>query len=422
MNGRTVAWWRPVWRGAAVCALLACGGAVEPDTSAPGIVSVRVAPRASLIVGVGGETTFTAVIRTRAGATSPGPPQWSVEDPDVAVIAPGASDRAVVTGVASGATRVVATVDGVRGGARLEVYVPEEVDRFEPGRSYYGRNRYTEYIPGELPVILSAPHGGLLRPSEMPDRRAGVHLNDLNSRELTLAMRDALLNLTGRAPHVIINHLHRTKLDANRDIEEAAEGDPFAEQAWREFHAWTGTARDTVAAESGAGLYLDIHGHGHDIPRIELGYLLNHDDLNRADGALDGAGVVGRSSIRALGMASPLPFSQLLRGSNSFGGLLEAEGIPSVPSPADPSPGTTPYFRGGYNTRAYGSLLRDEVISGIQLEHQLPGLRDTNANRRAYADRAARVIQRFMQEHYGELGTMIAADPATRGGGSTRQP
>ena len=44
------------------------------------------------------------------------------------------------------------------------------------------------------------------------------------------------------------------------------------------------------------------------------------------------------------------------------------------------------------------------MISGIQLEHHFPGLRDTPANQRAYAARAARVIRRFMLEHYGGLG------------------
>ena len=39
-----------------------------------------------------------------------------------------------------------------------------------PGVSYFGRSNYIEYIAGDLPIIISAPHGGALIPAEMPDR------------------------------------------------------------------------------------------------------------------------------------------------------------------------------------------------------------------------------------------------------------
>ena len=41
------------------------------------------------------------------------------------------------------------------------------------GQSYTGRNGYIEYIAGNAPVIYTAPHGGNLTPSEIPDRTAG---------------------------------------------------------------------------------------------------------------------------------------------------------------------------------------------------------------------------------------------------------
>ena len=387
--------------------LAVCGGAGvgEPDPGAARVASVEVIPGATLIVGEGGEANFSAVARTGSGTTVSGASarfEWSVEDPAVATLTSGSSARAVVRGVAPGVTHVVAAVDGVRGEARLEVFVPEEVTRYEPGRSYFGRNGYVEYIPGDMRMILSATHGGALRPPEIPDREGGTHVTDTNTRELTLAMRDALLELTGRAPHVIISHLARAKLDPNREIVEAAEGNPYAEQAWREFQGWVETAREKVAEDFGAGLYLDIHGHGHAIDRLELGYLLGRDDLNLTDAALDRDEVVSRTSIRTLGETSALRFSRLLRGATSLGGLLEAEDVASVPSPADPSPGDAPYFRGGYNTREHGSLADGETVSGIQIEHHYRGVRDTDRSRRDYAARAARALRRFMLEHYGE--------------------
>ena len=110
---------------------------------------------------------------------------------------------------------------------------------------------------------------------------------------------------------------------------------------------------------------------------------------------------VEKTSIRDLGRYAPETFSELLRGPKSFGGFLGDEGVRSVPSPGDPSPGSDPYWTGGYNTREHGSRGMSEVISGIQLEHQYPGLRDTDANRQVYAVQLASAIRLFMLEHYG---------------------
>ena len=57
---------------------------------------------------------------------------------------------------------------------------------------------------------------------------------DVYTKELTLAIRDEIYNLYGEYPHVIINELHRSKLDANRKIGQAALGIPSMEEAWRQ--------------------------------------------------------------------------------------------------------------------------------------------------------------------------------------------
>ena len=378
---------------AAAIGLVACGCGV-PE---PRVVEVVVVPEEALIVGVGRADRFRAFAQDAAGKPVAATAAWSVDGPGVAEISGGG----FAFGLANGVTTVTATVGDVSGTARLEVYVPPVVTSYEPGRSYFGRRDYVEYIPGELPLILAATHGGRLVPDEIPDRGYGVLVNDLNTLELTLAMRGALIDLTGRAPHVILSHLRRVKLDANREIEEAAQGSPYAEQAWREFHDWVATARATVSVNFGEGLFLDIHGHGHEIQRLELGYLLSAAQLNMPDASLNSLATVASTSIRKLGRASPFPFSQLLRGPTSLGGIFQDEDIPSVPGPAAPGPGDDPYFRGGYNTRRYGSLDDSEVIDGIQIEHHYREVRDSEESRRAYARKAAVVIREFMLAHYG---------------------
>lgn len=395
VSARRASGWRVFAKRALALLLLAsCGGDAPSE---PVVASLRVEPQEALIVGAGGSAIFSALAFDAGSAPVRVSPTWSVADGEVASVGSGGS----ATGIASGQTTVTASFAGLEASARLEVYVPAEVSSYEPGQRYFGRRGYVEYVPGELPLILSASHGGALLPREVPDRTWGTVRADRNTLELAIAMRDALVETTGFAPHLVLSHLHRSKLDPNREIEEAAQGNPYAEQAWREFHEMTRTARATVWGAFGEGLYLDIHGHSHDIPRVELGYLLTAEKLNESDAALNSLAVVRCTSIRELGRDSPLPFSQLLRGATSFGGLLQEEGVRSVPSPSDPSPGADPYWRGGYNTREHGSRADGELISGIQLEHHWAGIRDTEENRRDYAARAARVVRRFMTEHFG---------------------
>ena len=234
-----------------------------------------------------------------------------------------------------------------------------------------GRVSYVEYVVGEFPVVISAPHGGLLTPHEIPDRLLGVIHSDRNTQDLSRRIRNALIERTGGAPHLIVSRLHRGKLDPNREIVEAAQGSVFAENAWYEFQGFIEVAKDIVTRDFGSGLYLDIHGH--DIDRIELGYLLSDSDLSLSDAGLNHPALVAKSSVRALAGTVGITLAELIRSPNSPGTLLDEAGVRTVPSAADPYPGGAAYFKGGYNTWRHGST-NGGTISGIQIEHQFPGL------------------------------------------------
>lgn len=361
-------------------------------------MSLEITPASTLAVGAGSTVTFSVVARDGAGAPIPAVGlTWTTSDPAVATV----DTRGVATALAAGrASVVVRSGGGVRADASLEVWVAPQVATYEPGTSYYGRGHYVEYIPGELALVISAPHGGELVPDEIPDRTSGETVTDADTEETLLAIRDALVERTGYAPHVVLSHLKRTKLDPNRDLEEGAQGNPFAENAWREWHAFIDEAERAVAERYGSGLYIDLHGHGHTIPRVELGYLLGAAELERSDAELDATGGV-TTSIRALAATAPVPFSELLRGASSLGGLLAAEGVAAVPGPADPSPGAEPYFSGGYDVQIHGSLASGAVVSAVQMELHRVGIRDTDANRRAFARALAVALEAYMTAHYG---------------------
>ena len=68
----------------------------------------------------------------------------------------------------------------------------------EPGKPCFGRERYVEYIPGTLPIVLSAPHGGREKPTELPDRTEGTFAFDVNTQELARAIDEAFVSRTGQ--------------------------------------------------------------------------------------------------------------------------------------------------------------------------------------------------------------------------------
>lgn len=322
------------------------------------------------------------------------------------------SEGAVPTDASGVASTLWVLGPGV-GIQRLEVRSGEQVVSFQTeavapgvGDRLFGTSEYVEYLPGDLPVVVSAGHGGSLRPASIPDRTQGVTTQDRNTVELALRLADAFEERLGGRPHVVVSHLHRVKLDPNRELGEAAEGNTIAGRAWWEYHAFLDAARADVQADHDGGLYVDLHGHGHAVPRIELGYLLSAATLGLDDGALSAPDQVARSSLRGLVRPSGPTLADLVRGPLSLGARLEDAGVPAVPSPAAPSPGDDPYFSGGYSTARHGS--RDGgLVSGIQVEAHFEGVRDTDENRARFAAILAEALRAFHRDH---LGT----DPAPR--------
>jgi hypothetical protein len=280
-----------------------------------------------------------------------------------------------------------------------------------PGVSHWGHRDFVEYIPGELPVVITAPHGGVEEPDDVADRTYGTFVRDTNTSELSYAMADALEAHKGQRPHLVVVHLRRIKLDANRELEEAAQGDPLAIRAWHEYHLFIEAAKAKVEADWGAGFYFDIHGHGHTIQRLELGYSLTSSDLESTDAQLNEPWAVDKSSVRTLVAHSGNPHAALIRGASALGTLYESAGFASVPSSAQPDPGGAPYFNGGYNTRRHGCR-EGGTICGVQIEANFQGVRDSAASWAAFGEASVIVLDTFFEQHYGHA---LGHAPPSRG-------
>lgn len=301
--------------------------------------------------------------------------------------------------------------------------------QFTPGQTYMGTNGYIEYHAGDLPIIVSAPHGGYVEPASIPDRNCSgcVTGRDSRTEEMAYQIDSAVQILFGGHPHIIINKLARIKLDANREIIEAAQGDLQAELAWAEYHAYIQTAKDSAKSNFGSALYIDLHGHGHPIQRIELGYLISRSQLQNSNSSLDAANLQNSSSIRHLNnvLNPSVGFSEILRGNECMGEFLVEHGYPATPSASDTAPAPSdPYFNGGYNTVRHGS--RDSSdINGIQFELNWTGVRNTSANRKTFAMSLACAMRDYLDKWFFDLDAWdpgnIVTSTLDQGPGSLRE-
>ncbi|CAF1272827.1 unnamed protein product [Adineta ricciae] len=277
------------------------------------------------------------------------------------------------------------------------------------------RSSFKYHQQGNVNLIISAPHGGSLTPNDLPDRKiggcrrqSGINAglctwwyNDTcidGQRCNTTTVKDTLSdefaeNVVNELdiqyalkPYVVIGKWSRTKIDFNREIQEATLNHPEAMSAHRHYHGNIQQAVDKIKLNFGKGLLLDIHGHSVGNYTM-VGYLLTSDQLNRND--LDT--LLVSTSIDLLCNSSR---EECIRGPNSFGTVLESTqlGI-AYPSLANPKPGSLRFLSGGYITKNYISN-----INAIQTE--LPYDIRAGINRRTHARNYARAVVHFMKQNH----------------------
>ncbi len=268
------------------------------------------------------------------------------------------------------------------------------------GKTYQGRNGYSTYYPGNIPIILSVPHGGDISPSEISNRTYGVTVTDSNTIELAMSIRSYFYSIYGIRPYVIINNLRRTKLDANRDKTEAAQGNIYAERAFDEFHYYIENAREEIIAKFNTGILFDIHGHGPnpdgfvDI-RTWIGYLLSGSELDESDEFINQSISIDETSLASLIDYSSQPLSIVIRGEKSLGSIFEKNGYEALPSSSSPGPQGMRYFSGGFNTQLYGTN-KNYNFNAIQLEFPYPGLRDSVDSRDKFSEIFVKIVNEYL--------------------------
>jgi hypothetical protein len=208
-------------------------------------------------------------------------------------------------------------------------------------------------IEGTLPIVIAAPHGGLLKPAEIPDRKNGCLEPDTNTHFLAEAIARHIVAQSGGQAHMVLLNLHRGKVDGNRPrhsaVDSVAQDQNLGLKAWDEYHHGILKALRAAVLKFGFAHLFDIHGQSHRVA-TEAGYLLTNSDLRCVEGA-EFEGLAEKSSLGALQKSrrtrrqsstssdALLSFEALVRGNESFGGLLEQQqqqqesNFTCVPSP-----------------------------------------------------------------------------------------
>ncbi len=261
----------------------------------------------------------------------------------------------------------------------------------------YKNFNYIKYLQGNIPIIISAPHGGDLKPEHIPNRTYGKKGRDKYTDLLVQDIALEFFNQTGKYPYIIILELSRKKLDVNREIKEATQENETAINIYNTYHFTIENFIKEINQKFGKGLFIDLHGHSHPNSYIEFGYLLSNDILKLSDNEI--AKFQKSSSIKNLSLTSKKTFIEQLKGESSFSGIMSKKGYKTIPSKNIPYALDDKYFKGAYNTKKYGSF-NEENVNAVQVELPRLGFRDTQTNRQKFAKDFVNSIIEFMMIHY----------------------
>ena len=319
---------------------------------------------------------------------------------------------------------------------------------YNPGDTIYGYKNYVKLVVGDndCPLLLGVPHDGLSTGNPVIPE-TGDTGRDLNTKPLAFKIAATFFASTGKKPWIIINEIGRKRVDPNTYPNEvsARYTDPEAVNTYNSYHELLLMARTAmVTAQTGGNgaLFVDIHGHAHQyisghteaytstttgsniqsafIDQTEVGYGLSNFSLEKPDAYLNA--LADSSSIGAIARSHPgVAFSELIRGANSFGGLLEAQSVHAVPGnvmeildrnatlfgSTSGKPNRRPYFNGGYCTRKYGTILSGSTLgyndnfSALQIETPGITIRNNTSIINISGPRIKKAIVAYLNYWYG---------------------
>jgi N-formylglutamate amidohydrolase len=231
---------------------------------------------------------------------------------------------------------------------------------------------------GELPIIISAPHGGTLPVPGVPERKgAGLEksgkgfatVRDTGTEEFARDIADAVKTKFGKKPYLVVARFARKYIDANRPPEVAYEA-PKAKPTYDHYHGLLTKYCKEVQGTYGRGLLLDIHGQAK-----------TADTVYR-----------GTQNGKTVALLRQRFGEKAHTGPDSFFGIMgRTEGFKVFPPEGDGKEQAG--FNGGHTVGTYGS--HDQYgIDAMQLEFGAD-YRTKADKRKEYAKKLADVIDKY---------------------------
>ncbi|HLS28235.1 MAG TPA: hypothetical protein VK041_06255 [Opitutales bacterium] len=203
---------------------------------------------------------------------------------------------------------------------------------------------------GDLPIVISAPHGGSADIPGGEEKTEGTTVRDMNTEQLAKLIADRLAERLNGKPHYVIAQFSRRYVDANRGpgfSESQAYGGPVSKVQYDAFHNAVRAAVSEIRETSETGLLIDLHGQSR-FPGKMIRGTVNGQTV---------ASMLDQHGIEAL-IGPESIFGKLAE--HGFGVEPPVEDVPESPKDEE-------HFIGGYIVRAYGSHNADGIDS-IQVE------------------------------------------------------
>lgn len=202
---------------------------------------------------------------------------------------------------------------------------------------------------GNIPIIITAPHGGMVRVAGSKDRSkdgGAVTVRDEQTAQVAWLVAQRITEKAGGKPFVIIAQFSRKDADANRAAGEAYENEA-AKREYDAFHVQVAGAVAECRAAFGHAILIDLHGQAK-----EPGAIVR--------GTKNGATV--KSLLASHGNAA-------IVGPDSVFGRLKAAGYRVLPELGKVEEGLAKetFFDGGYIVGHYGSN-NEGGVDAIQIE------------------------------------------------------
>jgi N-formylglutamate amidohydrolase len=230
-------------------------------------------------------------------------------------------------------------------------------------------------ITGEIPIVISAPHGGKLAIPDCPLRTRKetplfVTVEDSGTARLAQAIADEILKQTGKRPWVVVARFARKYADANRPAKWAFESEA-AKKPYDDYHRALRKAVDSARKQDPFGLLIDVHGQKLDQNVVFRGT----QNRKTVMGLLERRGEAG------------------FTGKESFLGRLESSGIRISPTHSQTDQQEDSKYDGGFTVQTYGSSRKDG-LDAIQLEFG-----EHYRNNQGYSETAKKIAQAIVDTY-----------------------